>query len=118
MNWKLIFLLSLFGLFMGVATVYFIPINIEPFCWLAIFLFCAYMIARNTATSRFLHLAHHAQESSLLAQSPLPTHPRLMMAIVGTIIGIVCGVIIGLLSLAAGKLTKTSPSTKAMGQTA
>ena len=55
MNWKLIFLLSLFGLFMAVATVYFIPSNIEPFCWLAIFLFCAYMIARNTATSRFLH---------------------------------------------------------------
>jgi hypothetical protein len=141
-NWKLIFLLSLFGLFMAVATVYFIPSNIEPFCWLAIFLFCAYMIARNNTASRFLHglclglancvwitaahvslfnqyLAHHPQESSLLAQSPLPTHPRLMMAIGGPIVGIISGVIIGLLSLAAGKLTKSSsPATKAMGQSA
>ena len=140
MNWKLIFLLSLFGLFMAVATVYFIPSNIEPFCWLAIFLFCAYMIARNTATSRFLnglclglancvwitaaqfllfnqYVAHHPQESALLAQSPLPTHPRLMMSIGGLIVGIVCSVIIGLLSLVAGKLMKiSSPATRVMGQ--
>ena len=142
MNWKLIFLLSLFGLSMAVATVYFIPSNIEPFCWLAIFLVCAFIIARNTATSRFLHglclglanclwitaaqfllfnqyLAHHPRESGFLAQSPLSQHPRLMMAIGGLIIGIVCSVIIGLLSLAAGRLTKSSlPSTKAMGQSA
>jgi hypothetical protein len=41
-----------------------------------------------------------------------------MMAIGGPVIGIVSGVIIGLLSLAAGKLTKSSPSAKAMGQSA
>ena len=91
MNWKLIFQLSLFGLFMGIATVFFIPSNIEPICWLAIFLFCAYMIARDTVSSRFLHgvclglancvwitaahvllfsqyLSHHAQESAMLAR--------------------------------------------------
>jgi hypothetical protein len=43
-DWKLILQLPLFGLFMGVATVYFIPLNVEPFCWLVIFLFCAYVI--------------------------------------------------------------------------
>ena len=142
MNWKLIFQLSLFGLFMGVATVFFIPSNIEPLCWLAIFLFCAYMIARYTVSSRFLHglclglancvwitaahvllfgqyLAHHPQESAMLAQTPLPTHPRLMMAIGGPIVGLVSGAIIGLLSLAAGKLLKgSSQRPNAMGQSA
>ncbi len=142
MNWKLIFQLSLFGLFMAVATVFVIPSNIEPVCWLAIFLFCAYMIARNTVSSRFLHglclglancvwitaahvllfgqyLAHHPQESAMLAKTPLPTHPRLMMAIGGPIAGLVSGVIIGLFALAAGKILKGSGAkAKALGQNA
>jgi uncharacterized membrane protein len=33
MNWKLIFLLSLFGLAMAIATVFVIPSNIEPLFW-------------------------------------------------------------------------------------
>ncbi len=146
MNWKLIFLLSLFGLFMAVATVYFIPSNIEPFCWLAIFLFCAYMIARNTTTLRFVHglclglancvwitaahilliapyAATHVQEMAMMAQNhqnPLHAHPRIMMAIVGPIVGIVSGIIIGMLSWIAGKVIKGSASAapKAMGQSA
>jgi len=142
MNWKLIFQLSLFGLFMGVATVFFIPSNIEPLCWLAIFLFCAYMIARDTASSRFLHglclglancvwitaahvllfsqyLSHHPQESAMLAKTPLPTHPRLMMAIGGPVVGLLSGAIIGLFALAAGKVMKgSSEKAKAMGQSA
>ena len=128
---------------MGLATVFFIPSNIEPFCWLAIFLFCAYMIARACATGRFVHglllglancvwitaahvllfgqyLAHHAQESAMLAKTPLPTHPRLMMAIGGPIIGLISGIIIGLFALVAGKLMKSNPAAKAkaMGQSA
>ena len=142
MNWKLIFQLSLFGLFMGIATVYFIPSNIEPFCWLAIFLFCAYMIARTCVSGRFLHglllglancvwitgahvllfaqyLAHHAQESEMLAKMPFPTHPRLMMALGGPVVGIISGIVIGLLALLAGKLMKSSAAnTKAMSQSA
>jgi len=142
MNWKLIFQLSLFGLFMGIATVYFIPSNIEPFCWLAIFLFCAYVIARTCVSARFLHglllglancvwitaahvllfsqyLAHHAQESAMLANTPLPTHPRLVMALGGPVVGLISGVIIGLLALAAGKLMKsTTAKPKTMSQSA
>lgn len=45
MNWKLIFQLSLFGLAMAFATVTWIPSNIEPIFWLAIFIICAYLIA-------------------------------------------------------------------------
>ena len=100
MNWKLILQLSLFALFMGVATVYFIPLNIEPTCWLAIFIFCAYKIAHGCATLRYVHglllglancvwvtaahvllfsqyLASHPNEAAALLSRFLPTHPRL-----------------------------------------
>ncbi|HEY5084261.1 MAG TPA: hypothetical protein VII48_07070, partial [Rhizomicrobium sp.] len=54
-NWPLIFCLSLFGLAMGVGTVFFISSGIEPFLWIAIFLISAYCIARQCAHHRFLH---------------------------------------------------------------
>ena len=55
MNWKLIFQLSLFGLAMGIATVYVIPSKIEPAFWLVIFLYCAYAIAKCSGGKNFLH---------------------------------------------------------------
>ena len=45
MNWALIARLSLFGLAMGVATVFLIPSTIEPLFWLVIFAICACIIA-------------------------------------------------------------------------
>ena len=44
MNWKLIFSLSLFGLAMALATISLIPTNVEPGCWLVIFVICARLI--------------------------------------------------------------------------
>ena len=55
MNWELIFQLSLFGLAMGIATVYFIPSNVEPLCWLVIFAICTYFIAKNCTEKYFLN---------------------------------------------------------------
>ncbi|MFZ0968503.1 MAG: hypothetical protein WAN13_09550, partial [Candidatus Acidiferrales bacterium] len=55
MNWKIIFLLSLFGLAMGIATVFVIPSKIEPFFWLVIFVVSAFVIARAAASRHFLH---------------------------------------------------------------
>lgn len=129
MNWKLIFLLSLFGLAMSVATVFVISSDIEPFFWLVVFLICAYLIARNTASRRFLHgvllglvnsvwittghillfgdyIARHAREAEMMKSMPAPDSPRLMMAMVGPIIGLVSGAVIGLLALGAGKFVK------------
>jgi hypothetical protein len=54
-NWKLIFQLSLFGLAMAIATVYWIPQNVEPFFWLVIFIICAYLIAKRCSDKYFLH---------------------------------------------------------------
>jgi hypothetical protein len=132
MNWKLVLQLSIFGLAMGIATVFFIPSKIEPAFWLAIFLVSAYAIARASATGRFLHglalgiansvwittahivlsahyLANHAQEAAMMQSMPLPDSPRLMMAMMGLVAGIVSGVVIGLLALAAGLAVKPAP---------
>lgn len=131
MNWKLILKLSLFGLFMAVATVYFIPSKIEPVFWLVIFIFTAYIIAKNCTEKYFLHgflvslcncvwitaahillystyVANHQQEAEMASRMPMPTHPRLMMLIMGPIIGIVSGLVQGLFSFIASKIVKKS----------
>jgi hypothetical protein len=129
MNSRLILQLSMFGLAMGLATVYFIPSNIEPAFWLAIFLVSAYVIARACATKRFLHgfllglancvwitgshvllagtyLANHAKEAEMMKQMPISASPQLLMLITGPIVGIVSGIVIGLLALLAGTMVK------------
>ena len=129
MDWKLIFGLSLFGLAMGVATVFVIPSNVEPIFWLAIFLVCAFLIARKRPDRHFLHgllvgivnsiwitathiiffsqyIADHPKEVAMMGSMPLPDSPRLMMACVGPIVGIISGAIIGLLAYVAAKLVK------------
>jgi hypothetical protein len=127
MDWKLILQLSLFGLAMGIATVFVIPQNIEPAFWLVIFLICAYVIARARPAARFVHglwlglvnsvwiiaahlaffdryVAGHPQEAAMLKS--MPGSPQLMMAVTGLMVGLISGIVIGLLALAAGKLIK------------
>jgi hypothetical protein len=132
MNWKLIFQLSLFGLAMGIATMFLIPSKIEPAFWLVIFLYCAYTIAKCAGGKNFLHglllgiansvwitgahvllfdayVARHAQEAAMMQNPAVPLSPRAMMAIVGPVIGLISGVVLGLFALVAGKLVKSSP---------
>lgn len=127
MNWKLIFGCSLFGLAMAIATVFVIPSNIEPFFWLAIFLICAYLIAKNASGKYFLHgfvlslancvwvtsahvlfyssyIANHPAEAAMSQQMPMPEHPRMMMLIMGPVIGIASGLVQGLFSWIASKI--------------
>ncbi|MCU1304934.1 MAG: hypothetical protein JWQ87_5218 [Candidatus Sulfotelmatobacter sp.] len=128
MNWKLILQLSLFGLAMGIATVFLIPSNIEPAFWLAIFLVCAYFISQRTGRPFFhglllglansvwitashilffdQYIAHHPREAAMMSSMPLPDSPRLMMALTGPVVGLVSGGIIGLIAIAARKLLK------------
>lgn len=131
MKWKLIGLLSLFGLAMGIATVFVIPSNIEPLCWLVIFLFCAYVIAKNSPGKHFLHglllglansvwitvahvllfdqyLARHAREAAMMNSMPLPASPKVIMGVTGPIVGLISGVVLGLFAFVAGKLVKPS----------
>jgi hypothetical protein len=126
MNWKLILQLSLFGAAMGVATVFIVPPNVEPFCWLAIFLVCAATIAKRCTSRYFLHglcvslvnsvwitsthialfdtyVAGHAQEAAMAAQMG---SPRLMMLVTGPVVGLVSGIVLGLFSLGASRMLK------------
>src|SRR5262249_48416971 len=112
---KLILTLSMFGLAMGIATVFVIPSNIEPVLWLAIFGVCAYVIAKKAPGRPFLHgflvslvncvwitgahialvdsyLSRHPNEAAMMAKMPMPDSPRLMMLLTGPVIGIISGV--------------------------
>jgi hypothetical protein len=127
MNWKLIFQLSLFGLAMGIATVYWIPSSVEPFFWLAIFLICAYVIAKNCSSRHFLHgllvslvnsvwitsahvilfddyVARHVEEVQMM--SGMPLSPRLMMLLTGPVIGLLSGMVLGLFAFIAAKIIR------------
>ena len=127
MKWKLIFLLSLFGLAMAIATVFVIPSNIEPVFWLAIFLICAWIIATRAPGRFFLHgllvsivnsiwitaahtllfdqyIARHAKEAAMMKAMPMA--PRLMMIITGPVVGIVSGIILGLFAWIASKIVR------------
>lgn len=129
MNWSLIFKLSLFGLAMAFATVYFIPSNIEPVCWLVIFIICAYLIARYCVSRYFLHgflvsivnsiwitvvhvslfnayIANHAKEAAMMSKMSAALSPRAMMAITGPCIGVISGLILGLFAFIASRTVK------------
>jgi hypothetical protein len=129
MNWKLIFQLSLFGLAMAIATVYWVPSNIEPLFWFLIFLICSYIIAKKTDSKYFLHgfttslanciwitgihillfetyLANHPQEAEMMAKMPMPDSPRLMMLMTGPVVGIISGLVLGLFAFIASKIVK------------
>jgi hypothetical protein len=129
MNIKLILALSLFGLAMGIATVFVIPSKIEPVFWLIIFLVSAWLIAKRAPGKYFLHgflvslvncvwitgahillagpyLQRHADEAAMLAKMPMPDSPRLMMAMTGPVIGIISGLVLGLFSFVASKIVK------------
>ena len=133
MNWKLIVQLSLFGLAMAIATVFWISSTIEPICWLVIFLICAYLIARKCSGKYFLHgflvsmcnsvwvtgfhvafhdtyVANHPMMQQKNASMPLADMPRLMMVISGPFFGAAFGLLLGLFAFVASKFVKkTSP---------
>lgn len=128
MNWKLILQLSMFGLVMALATVFLIPSTIEPICWLAIFIACAYAIARRAPGRYFLHgllvgilnsvwitsahvvlfdeyIARHQREAEMMAQMPFAA--KTMMLITGPIVGVVSGIVLGILALIVHRIVST-----------
>jgi hypothetical protein len=129
MNWKLILMLSMFGLAMGLATVFFIPPNIEPPFWLVIFAICAFLIARGTSGNAFQHgvylgfinsvwitsahvlffdqyIGTHAREAAMMQMTPLIDAPRMMMVLTGPVIGVVSGGVIGAFAFVASRFVK------------
>lgn len=134
MNWRTVVELSLFGLVIGIGTVFVIPSTVEPLLWIVVFVASAYVIARRCPGQEFVHgllvgiansvwvtaahvvffvryLANHPQEAAMMSSMPFPDSPRLMMSMVGPVIGVVSGALIGLLALLARKLLGGRPAT-------
>ena len=55
MNWKLIFLLSLFGLALGIASVFTFSPTVEFVFWIAATLIIAVLVAKYANGKYFLH---------------------------------------------------------------
>ena len=129
MNWKLIFSLSMLGLAMAIATVYFFPSTVEPYFWLLVFIVSAWRIAQVCSSNYFWHglslslvncvwittihiilyttyINLHPQEAAMMEKMPVPSAPRLMMALMGPVIGAVSGIILGLFSLIASRMVR------------
>jgi hypothetical protein len=130
MNWKLIFQLSLFGLIMAFGTISLIPEKTEFIYWLVIFVFCAFVIARQCASKQFWHgfwlsmvnsvwiiiahgwffssyMAHHADMTTTNPMmNPFPSHPRVVMLIFSPIFGAVFGLIQGLFAYIVSRFVK------------
>jgi hypothetical protein len=134
MNWKLILQLSLFGLAMAFATVYWIPAKIEPGLWLVIFVICARLIARFAPGRYFWHgflvsmvnsiwitVVHFFLFSTYIANRPglaemngtlpFPNHPRLAMVLMGPVFGAISGLILGLFAFLATKIRRDPQAT-------
>jgi hypothetical protein len=113
---------------MAIATVFVIPTSLEPIFWLVIFIICAVVIAKQATGGRnFLHglmvgivnsvwvtgahvllfdtyIANHQAEAQ--AMSGMPLTPRVMMAVVGPVIGVASGIVIGMLAAITAKLLR------------
>jgi len=134
MNWKIIFQLSVFGLIMAFGTISLIPENIEFIFWLAIFVFCAYVIAKTCSGKYFLngfcvslvnsawitgvhilfystYIVHHPSIAKMSGEHPLlPGHPRLAMLIMGPLFGAASGIILGLFAFIASRIVSKKPA--------
>lgn len=129
MNWKLIFWLSMFGVAMAAASLFGWTRHIEPLLWLVIFVFYAWCIAKNATGRYFLHgflvsvlngiwisIIHASFFSLYIKNNPemlqgftkLPTYisPRLIMLIIGPLVGAIFGVIAGLFAFVGAKIVK------------
>jgi membrane associated rhomboid family serine protease len=129
MNWKLILLLSLTGILAGLANVYVVPAKYSALVETPISLLCAYILARAQERRHFLHgltvgaisavlatatrlvllsqyLAHQPADAQQYIKMAEEAHGTVAQAIImmGIFFTIVSGIVVGLFSLAAGKI--------------
>jgi hypothetical protein len=129
MNWKTILLLSMFGIAMGLGTVFFVPTSVEPVLWLIIFLVSAYVVARNCEQLPFLsgllvglfdsllktgvhmiffdaYVARHSHEIDMIRQMTTVFSPRLLILLSSPVWGLVFGTLIGVFAILFRVFTK------------
>lgn len=133
MNWRLILLLTLFGIVLAFAGVFGLPGRYEAIIWLIVFIIYAVIIVRKTTGKYFLHaflisimngvwvgiihaafistyLANHRVIRGIYKTIPLSYHRRIMTVIMGLALGVIMGVIAGLIAYAAEKTMKKKES--------
>ncbi|HWZ89446.1 MAG TPA: hypothetical protein VNW92_11370, partial [Polyangiaceae bacterium] len=52
------------------------------------------------------YLARHPQEAAMMKTMPLPDSPRLMMLMMGPVVGVVSGIVLGFFAVVASKILK------------
>jgi hypothetical protein len=133
MNWRLIFVLSLFSVIIGFASMLGLTKSYEWLMWLCVGIYSAFRFARITRDDLFLHgfylgifvgvfsaaiqaifistyLSNNPRMVEALNALPQSLHPAVVVLIMGPIIGAVSGVVFGVLAVVAGKLVRFSRS--------
>lgn len=128
MKWKTILLLSLFGILMGLNSVFGIIKNVEWILWLVIAIISAYVLNKRTTkllvthavvTGLFMGVLNAIIQSSLFdsylannpeiegfKQWPITVEPQYFLLMAGPFAGIIYGLIIGLFALIIKKISK------------
>ena len=127
MNWRLITSLSLFGIVLGIASVFGFTSGREWLAWLCIGVYSAWRFANRSREELFLHgfylgiltgcfssviqalfistyLTNNPRMIEALNALPQGLHPAAVVLIMGPIIGTVSGVVFGGLTVIVGKL--------------
>jgi hypothetical protein len=59
------------------------------------------------------YLARHAREAAMMGSMPMPTHPRLLMALMGPVIGLGSGIVLGIFAVVATRLVRPAGAVSA-----
>jgi hypothetical protein len=129
MNWKIILLLSLFGVVMGIASLFGISQGVEWILWIIIAFASAFILSVNVTNKFFAHalfiglldgiypsviqlaffdtyILNNPQLLEGFQQLPATVEPRLFVLVIGPFIGIVYGLFIGLITRIIEKFRK------------
>jgi len=126
MDWKLIILLSSFGIIMGLLSVKGFTQKLEPFLWILFAIISALVISKNISGKTFLHAfivgicwgvfnalcQHFFFEKYMANNLPLRENfnkitfiqPKYFVLITGPLIGLITGAVLGGLSLLVKKI--------------
>lgn len=129
MNWRLIFLLSLLAIVLAVVSILGFVRSFEWLMWLIIGVYCGWQFAGRVTDDFFLHgfylgildgilnstakaiffdsyLSNNPRMVEAFSSLPQDLSPRLVLLIMGPIIGAFSGVAFGVLAFLASKVRK------------
>jgi hypothetical protein len=128
MNWPLILVLSLFGILMGLLSLFGLTHGIEWILWLIIAVISAAVLAKKVQTRLFVsgflvgvcdgvfnsiiqslffgtYLLNNPQVAEQIDQIPAGIDGRFFSLLAGPFIGLIFGLVVGLLAVIARKVT-------------